>query len=263
VTGAGPDPFNRATWRRPGTLEAFVAREGPIDPGEAHVIERLRADAAGQPVLDVGVGGGRTVPLLLSLSEDYVGIDYLDEMVKLTRERYPSSRIDLVDARDLSCFTDASFGLVFWSANGIDGISHADRATALREIHRVLRPGGVFAFSTHNLGHPFSGRPPWDYRWFRCDPRVGLLRLARLPRRTRAFQRARGGVVRGQGWATLVDPAYEFGLLTHFVTLAEARRELTRAGFEPQAEAWDSRGKAATPTVEARAPWLHLIARRG
>ena len=133
---------------------------------------------------------------------------------------------------------------------------------ALHEIHRVLRPGGRFAFSTHNLEHPLSGRPPWDHRWFRSDPRIGLLRLARLPRRARAFRRARGAVVRGQGWATLVDPAYEFGLLTHFVTLPEARRELTRAGFEPAAEAWDSRGQTATPETRRHTPWFHLIARR-
>lgn len=256
------DRINRATWARPSTLELLAAREGPIDPGEARVLEQLAAAVGHQPILDIGVGGGRTVPLLRALSDDYVGIDYLDEMVALSRERHPGARIEHLDARDLSAFADGAFALVFWSANGIDAVRHSDRSVALGEIHRVLRPGGLFAFSTHNLDHPLSGRPPWHGAWFRCHPRIAGMRAMRLPRRVRAYRRARGSVARGEGWATFVDPAYEFGLLTHFVTVAEARRELASAGFDAAIEAWDARGVPLAAGTGTPQPWFHLIARR-
>jgi SAM-dependent methyltransferase len=256
------DRLNRSTWSRTSTLETFAAREGPIDAGEALLLERLAGLVAGEPILDIGVGGGRSVPLLRRLSDDYVGIDYLEEMVRLTRERFPDTRLEHVDARDLAPFADRSFALAFWSANGIDGVSHADRARVLAEVQRVLRPGGLFAFSTHNLGGRFSGRPPWSYRWFLCHPRIALLRAARLPRRASAYRHASPSVVRGAGWATFVDPAYEFGLLTHFTTPAEARRELVASGFEPQIEGWDTRGATLEPGGATRGPWFHLLARR-
>jgi SAM-dependent methyltransferase len=256
------DRLNRSTWSRTSTLQAFAAREGPSDPGEALLLERLGPAVAGEPILDIGVGGGRSVPLLRSFSDAYVGIDYLEEMVSLTRVRFPGVRIEHLDARDLAPLPDRSFALVFWSANGIDGVSHSDRARVLGEIRRVLRPGGFFAFSTHNLGHPFSGRPPWHYRWFLCDPQIALLRAARLPRRAAAYRRAAAAVTRGEGWATLVDPAYEFGLLTHFTTLAEARRELLESGFDAEAEAWDTRAAPLAQNAEPASSWFHLLARR-
>jgi SAM-dependent methyltransferase len=262
VAGSELDRINQTTWSRTDTLETFAAREGPIDPGEAHVLALLRRELAAGPVLDIGVGGGRTVPLLAPASDDYVAIDYLAEMVSLTRRRFPQARVEHVDARDLSCFADATFAVVFWSANGIDGIGHADRALALAEIRRVLRPGGRFAFSTHNLGSAYSGRPPWDYHWFMADPRIALLRARRLPRRARAYRRARGLVTRGEGWASLVDPAYEFGLVTHFVSLAEARRELGALGFDASVEAFDMRGVPLGPAAAPGQPWFHLIAER-
>jgi SAM-dependent methyltransferase len=261
VAASELDRLNRSTWSRESTLEVFAARDGPIDPGEALLLERLCSALAGEPILDVGVGGGRSVPLLRRFSDDYVGIDYLEEMVSLTRTRFPDARIEHVDARDLSPFADGSFALAFWSANGIDGVSHTDRSRVLSEIRRVLRPGGFFAFSTHNLRHPLSGRPPWHYRWFLCPPRIALLRASRLRRRAEAYRRAASGVQRGQGWGTLVDPAYEFGLLTHFTTLAEARAELVESGFEPEIEAWDTQGSELASGAETRSPWFHLLAR--
>lgn len=258
-----PDEINRATWASGSTLEVFAARSGAIDAGEAVLLARLAESSAGETVLDIGVGGGRTVPLLGALGGDYVAIDYLAEMVALTRERYPDVRVEHVDARDLSCFPDGSFGLVYWSANGIDGLGHDDRRLALAEIRRVLHPSGTFAFSTHNLDHFATGRTPWDYRWFWVDPRTALRRARRLPGRVRAYRRARASTVRGSGWAMLVDPAYEYGLLTHYASLPEALGELAAVGFGPEVEVYDLAGtplEAATDT--RRCQWFHLLVPR-
>jgi SAM-dependent methyltransferase len=257
------DRINRATWSSGTILAEFATREGPFDPGEALVLRRVADEAEGLPILDIGVGAGRTVPLLRAVSTDYVGIDYLKEMVTLARSRFPDVRFEHVDARDLSRFASRSFGLVYFSRNGIDGVGHEDRRTVLREIHRVLRPCGLFAYSTHNLDHRFAGRPPWHPGWYRADPRLALYRARRLPARAAAYRESRAECARGDGWATLVDPAYEFGLVTHFVTLEEALRELREAGFETATEIYSTTGVRLHPWNDTRKTfWLHLVARR-
>jgi len=257
------DQTNRATWSSEMVLGLFAAREGTFDLGEAAVLERLADSAAGVPILDIGVGGGRTIPHLRRLSTDYVGIDYLEEMVALARSRFPGVRIEHADARDLSRFPDAAFGLVFFSANGIDGVSHDDRSRMLAEIRRVLRPDGLFAYATHNLEHEIAGRTPWHPAWYREPPRRALARAFRLPKSLRAYRRARPLTVRGDGWATLVDPAYHFGIVTHFVTLEAALRELRTADFAADPEIYDRWGNGLRPGSDTRGTfWFYLVARR-
>ena len=62
----------------------------------------------GQPVLDLGVGGG-----------DYTGLDYSEPMLAICRKKYPGQRLLPGDAREMPQFPDASFAFVFFSCNGI------------------------------------------------------------------------------------------------------------------------------------------------
>ncbi len=55
------------------------------------------------------------------------------------------------DASDMAVFDNACFDFVLFTFNGIDGMSHEKRIKTLKEIFRVLKYDGVFAFSTHNL----------------------------------------------------------------------------------------------------------------
>ena len=133
----------------------------------------------GQPLLDLGVGGGRTLPLLRELSDDYTGIDYSAELVAAARRRFPQARIEIGDARDLSRFAASRFALVFFSFNGIDGITHDERGQVFREVLRVLRPRGLFAYSTNNLDTPDTGI------W-----RRGASQLLRNPQRALHYAKA-------------------------------------------------------------------------
>jgi len=245
-------------------VERFASLEvWPEDAGEAVLVGRFAEEARDQPLLDVGIGGGRTVPLLLAISSDYTGIDYTQEMIDAARARFPGVRCEWGDARDLSRFADGSFAVVFFSANGIDAVDHDGRVRIMAETRRVLRPGGVYAFSTHNLEHRNAGRAPWDprQRWPR-DPRRVLRRVARLPHAARAHLRNRGLVVRGDGWAMLNTPLYDFGLVIHYATLAETVRELTDAGFSADVEVYDMHGNRLEPGAStASTKWFHLLAR--
>ena len=257
------DDVNRRAWGSEDVVDLFVARSGAIDAGEAGILERVADEVRGRPVLDLGFGGGRTVPLLQALGADYVGLDYVPELVAAARERFPGVPLDEGDARDLSRFADGRFALVFFSFNGIDGLAHEERAVVLREVRRVLEPNGLFVYSTHNLDHAAAGggfvgpgvrqalRRPWR----------ALRYLRALPSALSSYRRLRRHVERGDGWAVAPDAAYGFSVVWHSVTLAEAVAELQREGFE-RVEAWASDGRPIPPGAsDDSTPWFHLLAR--
>jgi SAM-dependent methyltransferase len=257
------DAVNRAAWGSEAVVELFVARSGAIDRGEAVLLDRIASEVRGRPVLDLGFGGGRTVELLQALTDDYVGLDYVPELVEAARRRFPDARLEEGDARDLSRFGPRSFALVLFSYNGIDGLAHDDRALILDEARRVLQPGCVFAYSTHNLDHGEAGdglltvarrqvlRRPWS-----------LVRyLPRLPRALGSYVRLRHHAQAGDGWAIAPDPAYGFSVVWHSTTLGAALAEARQAGFE-QIEVYASDGRRLPEAAsDASTPWFHLLAR--
>src|SRR5690554_3756700 len=58
------------------SVVAHYARPWDLSPAEQATFERVAALAGGRPILDIGVGGGRTVEPLRRISSDYLGIDY-------------------------------------------------------------------------------------------------------------------------------------------------------------------------------------------
>ena len=150
---SAPETTNRKVWAHVGQVARFASAQGWIDRSECAILKSISNEYVGGDVLDVGVGGGRTVPLLSPSAARYVGIDFVPELVTAANKRFPDADIRVGDARHLD-FPDESFDLAVFSINGIDAISHSDRAIALREIRRVLRPTGAFVFSTHNSEGP-------------------------------------------------------------------------------------------------------------
>lgn len=117
----------------------------------------------GQPgtrVLDVGCGTGRTTRALNRLGYDVTGVDLTPSFVERARANVPGASFVAGDVCSLP-FEDASFSNALFSYNGIDDVApEEDRYAALREIRRVLEPGGVFTFSSHNLWSTYVPRSP-------------------------------------------------------------------------------------------------------
>ena len=103
---------------------------------------RVPADAR---VLDVGCGSGWASRLLagFAIKGRVTGIDISDEMIRVARESsrsFPNVDFQVASAEQLP-FNDSEFTHAF-SMESL--YYYRDIPKALAEIHRVLKPGGVF-----------------------------------------------------------------------------------------------------------------------
>ncbi|WP_029922198.1 class I SAM-dependent methyltransferase [Nevskia soli] len=262
------DRINRDAWRTPDSVQWFAKLEGWTDAGERAALERIAAETTGLPILDLGVGGGRTVPLLRAISSDYIAIDYTPELVAACKERFPDVDVRCGDARDLSAFADQSFALVVFSFNGIDAVNPDDRMRILREAHRVLRKDGVLLFSTHNKLGPCHGerfqlgvyptRNPFKLAW-------RLIRaLARSLRTIANYRRYSRLNLRAEGYSIMNAAAHNHGILIHYITLERQCEQLAAVGFRPDPEIYGDLGEQFTSQRgdTSRTAWFHFLARK-
>lgn len=268
------DSVNRAWYAAPGSVAGMAMQQGFTDEGERAAYGQLADEMRHRRILDLGVGPGRTVPLLQSISEDYIGIDYMTPMVEAARERCPGVDIRLGDARDLYEFSNGCQDLVVFSYHGIDSVSHDDRQLVLEEAWRVLEPGGVFWFSTLNVAGPAARYRPWRLliefqdqpaagRWLSWS--IALAKgLLRIPLHTARYWRGNSLASAGADWA--VAPFFAGGwlLVTHYVSLRELQRELADAGFEPDPLVFDdARGRRLTAADDLRGVFgFNVLARK-
>ncbi len=250
--------LNRSTWSSDNTLQWFGGYEGYSDPGEAAVFDHVASTAAATAILDIGVGAGRTTPLLEAIGSEYTAIDFSPQMVELCRTKYPSHDIRVGDARQLE-FADNSFGLVVFSWNGIDAVDHEDRQLIFQEVRRVLRPDGTFIFSTHNKNGPGHNEKPWSFRYDDLKhPRRLLDSLRHLRTNTNNYRKNSAMNQDFGGWSMMNAAAHNFGIVIHYTTLEQQRKELDEAGFETPT-IFDSRGKQIHPdTASSTAWWFHF-----
>lgn len=231
---------------------AYYAGLSGLQPVEDYLFHKWLP--AGGALLDLGVGGGRTTPALAALAGRYVGADYSLAMVEACRRRWPEREFVHCDATDMACFAAQSFDAVVFPINGIDVIrSDAARASCLAEIARVLRPGGVFIFSSHNarvlgtwplLRDARGSRIPWRIL------RALVISLLLAPRQllSRVFWR-------GEGY--LHDPVH--GGMNHYVSTPQRLLpQLQRVGFELLETANGHYPDVASTSL---APWFYYACR--
>lgn len=138
----------RATWSAdPGLYageEVVLSRHFPPPPAK---------------LLDLGCGAGRTTAALEKMGYDVDAIDLSADLVDEARRRVTRTRVEQMDARQLT-FADAAFDAVLFSFNGLDCLHpESERQRVLAEVYRVLRPGGVFYYSGHNGLAAWMPRP--------------------------------------------------------------------------------------------------------
>jgi SAM-dependent methyltransferase len=130
---------------------AHYAEHLVLTEPERRVLERYADRIAAGEILDIGVGAGRTLPELTLMSRGYTAIDYAPRMIEHCRERFPTARLFCCDMQEMGIFAGGTFDVVCALLNALGDLPDEGRRRALAEIHRVLRPDGLFIFSAHNL----------------------------------------------------------------------------------------------------------------
>jgi ubiquinone/menaquinone biosynthesis C-methylase UbiE len=113
------------------------------------LIEKLEIKP-GDSVLDVGSGTGRLgryVSAILGGAGSYVGIDPLEERIKIANEKnqHPNAVFQIGNAEDLRAIVDNSIDVVYLNA-----VFHwvLNKEVALAEIFRILKPEGKVGITT-------------------------------------------------------------------------------------------------------------------
>jgi demethylmenaquinone methyltransferase/2-methoxy-6-polyprenyl-1,4-benzoquinol methylase len=92
----------------------------------------------GSRALDVATGTGDLAVALRAEGADVVGCDFSEEMLERARRKEPSARFEWADALELP-YDDDSFDA---ATVGFGARNFSDLGRGLREMARVVRPGG-------------------------------------------------------------------------------------------------------------------------
>jgi SAM-dependent methyltransferase len=125
-------------------LKAYVVAE-----------DHIRGD-----VLEVGCGEGRGIDRILPRASSYSAIDKIEEVIDRLKVKYPAGNFHSGNIPPLGPFADNSFDVIV-TFQVIEHIQ--DDVTFLKEIHRVLKPGGMVMITTPNRPMSLS-RNPWHIR---------------------------------------------------------------------------------------------------
>lgn len=210
---------NLRAWEREKAVNMFS--EDALQAPEQAIFNML--PLASMSVLDIGIGAGRTTHYLASRCKHYIGVDYSAPMIEAAKQQFPSIALHVADARSLPF--QEHFDFILFSFNGIDNMPHEDRITTLNEIKKSLKPGGYFAFSSHNI---FGAKKLFHIQWNRKPRR--MIESAKRWYKTRT---------RNPSWSTIItkdnvvinEGAHALNLQQYYIKPKAQIEQLSSCGF--------------------------------
>lgn len=136
-----------------------IASDNPIHQRlfKAYVVAK---DYIRGQVLEVGCGEGRGIETLLPLADSFTAVDKIKPVIDSLQQRFPTGKFMAMNIPPLSGLADNTYDSII-SFQVIEHIQ--DDALFLKEIHRVLKPGGIALLTTPNRSMSLS-RNPWHIR---------------------------------------------------------------------------------------------------
>lgn len=206
----------RDTWWKSANFDTWKRLYQSEYPRGFLIIETLRKYAPdfkvrGSRVLDIGCGDAGAIIAFAEEGASAAGIELSDLSLQRGRLRAEDHNVKIELKKAVAeeiPFEDSSFDLVMLD-NVLEHVT--DRPKTLREIRRVLKPGGLLYMVTPK---PFSLYSLWN------DPHYDLAGLVLMPRKMQIwyFEQVRGG---GKG-------TYDVGVIP---TRRAIRGLLADAGF--------------------------------
>ena len=197
---------------------------------EKSILKILEPHLATMKMLDIAAGAGRTTHFFAPLVKEYLAMDFSEGMYRACKKRFghlANAKFLLGDMRtDLAQFNTHQLDFILCSFNGIDHLTIEERIAVLKQVRQICRPGGYFAFSSHNI----QCIP--DY--IKIKFRLNILKLAKTLFNHRIFLERNKESLKistQANYITLFDNLHDFGFNLCYIRPAYQINMLHELGF--------------------------------
>ena len=127
---------------------ARIADELSHKPFDRKMLDWLSKKAGSGLICDMGCGPGHIAAYLQSQGAEVCGIDLSPGMIEQAKVRHPNIPFAVDDMMTLATISDASYSGIaaFYT---LIHLTREQLPTAMRQLWRVLKPGGVMLASFH------------------------------------------------------------------------------------------------------------------